>query len=86
LYHEDLPDQGNYSAAIVQTGQLLQFNWSWCYRLEAQEPDYEYPVKMEEMGEPGTPVQHYHGHEHLLFERVSHGTGNGSPNADAGDL
>jgi hypothetical protein len=42
--------------------------------------------RCEEMDEQGTPVQHHHGDEHLLGERVSHGTANGSPDADAGEV
>jgi hypothetical protein len=86
LYHGDPTNGSNHSEAIAQTGQLLQISWSWCYRLEAQEPDHGYQVKMEEMGEHGTPVQHYHSHEHLLFERVAGGTANGSADADAGEV
>jgi len=42
--------------------------------MEAQGPDHGYQVKMEQMGEQGTPVQHYHGPEHLLFGRISQST------------
>ena len=56
------------------------------YRMEAQGPDHGYQLKMEQMGEQGRPVQHYHGPEHLLFGRVSHGTANGSRDADAGEV
>jgi hypothetical protein len=41
---------------------------------------------MEQMGEQGVPVQHYHVPEHLLFGRVSPGTANGSRDADAGQV
>jgi hypothetical protein len=54
--------------------------------LEAREPDHGYQVKAGEIGEQGAPVRHYHDHEHFLCERVSRGTGNGSPDADAGEL
>ena len=76
----------NTPEAIVQTGQLLQINWSCCYRMEAQGPDHGYQVNMEQMAEQGTPVQHYDGPEHLLSGRVSDGTANGSRDADAGEV
>ena len=70
----------------VQTGQLLLINWSCCSRMESQGLDHGYEVKMEQMGEQGTSVQHYHGPEHLLFGCVSHGTANGSRDADAAEV
>jgi hypothetical protein len=70
----------------MQTGQLLQINWSCCYRMESQGLDHGCEVKMEKMGEQGTSVQHYHGPEHLLFGCVSHGAANRSRDADAGEV
>jgi hypothetical protein len=52
--------------------------------MEAQRLEHGYQVKMEQMGD--TPVQHYHGPEHRLFGCVSHGTANGSRDADAGEV
>jgi hypothetical protein len=72
--------------ATVQTRQLLQSSWPCGYRLEASGPDHGYQVKMEQMGEQGTPVQHYLCPVHLLFGRVSDGTANGSRDADAGEV
>jgi hypothetical protein len=54
--------------------------------MESQGLDHGYEVKMEQMGEQGTSVQHYHGPEHLLFGCVSHGTANGSRDADAAEV
>ena len=72
--------------ATVQTRQLLQINWSCGYRMEAKGPDHGYHGKMEQMGEQGTPVQHYHYPVHLLFGCVSHGAANRAPDAHTGEI
>jgi hypothetical protein len=74
------------STGIAQLGACIMGTCPTNYCSETQEPNHGCQVKTEEMGEQGVPVRHYHGHEHFLGERSSHGAGNGSPDADEGEL